>query len=252
MVGKLDEGLSDELGQLEMARRYNESYGEKLPTSGKRKSEGDEEPAKKEEEKRRTLMLADVECMLEKKAPFQVDKKITDKLKKQVDKYKKEFMPECEKLFKAMPEVEEYEAVLKRMQEELEFVSPAEREILKTKKRHAFIMEKDKEYPVIDTDQRMKAIDSQSCKDDVPRFVSDFAKVARKFGKLKCQCPQAARLIEEYESAKKHFEALKAEYTRRKEEKSFDFINLAEFNEKLMFISLDFEQDELTLRQEIW
>jgi len=41
---------------------------------------------------------------------------------------------------------------------------------------------------------------------------------------------------------------LKADYARKKEEKSFDFINLAEFCEKLMFISLDFEQDELTLR----
>jgi hypothetical protein len=56
-----------------------------------------------------------------------------------------------------MPEIEEYDDVLKRMKEALEFVSPCEHEIVKTKKRHAFILEKDKEYPFIaDGDQRMK------------------------------------------------------------------------------------------------
>ena len=80
-------------------------------------------------------MYEDVEKMLDKKstsAPFIVDKKVVEKLKKQVDKYKKEIQPECEKLFKAMPKVEEYESIMERMRKELEFVSPCERMIIKT------------------------------------------------------------------------------------------------------------------------
>ena len=55
-------------------------------------------------------------------------------------------------------------------------------------------MEKYKEYPEIkdpNGDSKMKLLDNKDSGVDVPRFVSDFEKVNRKFGKLKCQCPEA-------------------------------------------------------------
>jgi hypothetical protein len=73
------ENLEDEIKLLEMARRYNECYGEKTLSSGKQKSEGDEESSKKEaDEPIRCLTLADVEMIVEKKAPFTIEKKLID------------------------------------------------------------------------------------------------------------------------------------------------------------------------------
>lgn len=62
----------------------------------------------------------------DKALPFTVDKKLIDSLKKQIERYNKEFKPECEKMFKKVPKIEEYEAVMEKMQKELQFVSPCE------------------------------------------------------------------------------------------------------------------------------
>lgn len=88
--------------------------------------------------------------------------------------------------------------------------------------------------------------------EELPRFVSDFQRIHKKYHKLKCQCPEAERLTKEYENAKKMFDKLKYEFSQHKMKNSFDFANLADFNERLMHISLDFEKDELAFREDIW
>ena len=115
--------------------------------------EGEEtKPAEEEEEQAppRVLTLEDVTLLTtDKKLPFTVEKKLIDSLKKEVDKYNKEYKGECEKLFKKIPNIEEYDGVMGKMQKELQFISPCEQQISKTKERYEFIMEKAKEYPLL-------------------------------------------------------------------------------------------------------
>lgn len=51
--------------------------------------------------------------------PFVIEKKVTDGLKKQVEKYTKEIKPEVEKLFAQNPKVEDYDEILAKMKKEL-------------------------------------------------------------------------------------------------------------------------------------
>ena len=51
--------------------------------------------------------------------PFNVDKKLADSLKKQIEKYKKEFKGECEKLFKKIPKIDAFDEILSKMIKEL-------------------------------------------------------------------------------------------------------------------------------------
>ncbi len=51
--------------------------------------------------------------------PFNVEKKLIDSLKKEIEKYKKEFKGQAEKLFKKMPKVEEYDSLLSQMKKDL-------------------------------------------------------------------------------------------------------------------------------------
>jgi uncharacterized membrane protein (DUF106 family) len=62
----------------------------------------------------------------DKALPFNIEKKLVESLKKQMERYNKEFKPECEKLFKKVPKIEDYESVMEKMQKELQFVSPSE------------------------------------------------------------------------------------------------------------------------------
>jgi hypothetical protein len=55
----------------------------------------------------------------DKALPFTVEKNLIDSLKKQMERYNKEFKPECEKLFKKVPKIEDYEDVMEKMQKEL-------------------------------------------------------------------------------------------------------------------------------------
>ena len=48
--------------------------------------------------------------------------------------------------------------------------------------------------------------------DPEPRFISDFEKVNKKFNKLKCQCDEAQRLINEYLIARDVFDKLKHKF----------------------------------------
>lgn len=135
----------------------------------------------------------------EKSLPFTADKKLIEGLKKQIEKYNKEYKPECEKLFKKVPKVEDYDDVMGKMQKELQFISPCEQMIAKTKERYQFIMDKAKEYPVLKKTGDDVEMDEAESK---PRFLTDFEKINKKYPKLLCQCPEAKRLIEEYQEAK--------------------------------------------------
>ena len=54
--------------------------------------------------------------------------------------------------------------------------------------------------------------------------------------------------MKEYEEAKETFDKLKEDFAQNKLAQTFNFSNLAIFNEKLMLLSLDFESEELTFR----
>jgi hypothetical protein len=92
-----------------------------------------------------------VEIIIEKyqNLPFQIEKKLIDALSKEVDKYKKSFKAKGDKLFKEIPEVGELEELLTELKNELQFISPHEALIEKTKRNHQFIMDKVKQYSPI-------------------------------------------------------------------------------------------------------
>jgi hypothetical protein len=46
--------------------------------------------------------------------------------------------------------------------------------------------------------------------------VTDFQKIKKKYPKLLCQCPEATRLIDEYDSAKSTFDTLKEDFAEHK------------------------------------
>lgn len=110
---------------------------------GEEKSAVDSAPPAVEEDPR-ALTLDDAEMILERgaaKMPFNIEKKLADTLKKEIEKYKKEYKGEAEKLFKKVPKVEAYDEMLEKMKKDLLFISPCEAEIVKTKCRYAFIMD---------------------------------------------------------------------------------------------------------------
>lgn len=88
--------------------------------------------------------------------------------------------------------------------------------------------------------------------ENVPRFKSDFEKVCKKWKKLKCECKEGERLVKEYDIAKKTFDKVKEDFEQHKLAQTFNFTNLGDLSNRLMFITLDFESDELSLRQELW
>ena len=108
-----------------------------------------------------------------------------------------------------------------------------------------------KQYPELKANRSIEEYVKED-DDQVPRFLADFQKVHKKYYKLKCQCPEGLRLVKEYEEAKETFDKLKEDFAQNKLAQSLNFSNLAIFNEKLMLLSLDFESEELTFRQDIW
>ncbi len=88
---------------------------------GEEKASSEPQPPVEEEDPR-SITLEDAELILEKgvsKMPFNVEKKLIDSLKKEIEKYKKEFKGQAEKLFKKMPKVEEYDSLLTQMKKDL-------------------------------------------------------------------------------------------------------------------------------------
>lgn len=158
----------------------------------------------------------------DKALPFSVEKKLIDSLKKQMDKYNKEYKPECEKLFKKIPKIDDYDSVMEKMQKELQFISPSEQQITKTKERYQFIIEKAKEYPALKKTGSSEEDEEMDEADQKPRFLTDFQKIKKKYAKLLCQCPEAKRLIEEYEEAKQNFDTLKEQFAEHKLQNTFN------------------------------
>jgi hypothetical protein len=72
--------------------------------------------------------------------------------------------------------------------------------------------------------------------------------VHKKYHKLQCKCPEGERLVKEYEEAKVIFDDLKDCFAKIKLQQSFTFISLLDFCNKLMCLSLDFEEEELQFR----
>ena len=70
-------------------------------------------------------------------------------------------------------------------------------------------------------------------------------KVNKKYGKLKCQCPEAERLVSEYLKARKEFDDIKESFGMYKMQGKFNFGILSKITNDLMKISLDFEDEEL-------
>lgn len=88
---------------------------------GEEKSAVDSAPPAVEEDPR-ALTLDDAEMILERgaaKMPFNIEKKLADTLKKEIEKYKKEYKGEAEKLFKKVPKVEAYDEMLEKMKKDL-------------------------------------------------------------------------------------------------------------------------------------
>jgi hypothetical protein len=138
--GESDPEIELELAMLEMARRYTKQL--------ECKNKNPDKPPL------RVITFEDAEMMIDKKAevPFEVDSKFIESLKKDIITYKKEFVKPIEALFEAVPEIAEYDEILTKMQYELLFISPHEREILQMKKNYDFIMTKVKEYPELQPD----------------------------------------------------------------------------------------------------
>ena len=95
-------------------------------------------------------------------------------------------------------------------------MTPHERNIEKMKKNYEFIMKMVNLYPIVEEKpikekkesikkegENTETVDS-SIEDDEqkPRFLTDFRKVHKKFHKLKCECPEAIRLVKEFEEAR--------------------------------------------------
>ena len=76
--------------------------------------------------------------------------------------------------------------------------------------------------------------------------------MTKKYNKLLIQCPQAERLVKELQNARETFDALKEEFNGLKISNSFTFANLGSINDRLMLLTIDFEDEELQFRQEIW
>ena len=78
--------------------------------------DGEEKPAEDPpvEEDPRAITLEDAEMIVEKgtsKMPFTIDKKLPEALKKEIEKYKKEFKGEAEKLFKKVPKIDAFDEI---------------------------------------------------------------------------------------------------------------------------------------------
>ncbi|TNV84393.1 hypothetical protein FGO68_gene805 [Halteria grandinella] len=231
-----DASIQSELELLEMARRYHQQT---------QKQTTDKPPA-------RVLTFEDVEMIIGKsdEVPFEVDKKFIESLKKEVALYQKDFVKQIDKMFGKCPDIAEYDEVMAKMKESLSFISPHEQLIETMREDYNFIMAKVKQYPELKADKKNDDEDDEGAK--VPRFVSDFKEITEKSKELKCKCLDAERLIHEYKTALKLFNGLKESFEKAKLEMALNFTNLAEFNEKLMHVSLDFENDELNFREEIW
>lgn len=76
--------------------------------------------------------------------------------------------------------------------------------------------------------------------------------MTKKYQKLLIQCPQAERLVKELETARSTFDALREEFNTLKLSNSFSFANLGAINDRLMLLTIDFEDEELQFRQDIW
>jgi EAL domain-containing protein (putative c-di-GMP-specific phosphodiesterase class I) len=76
--------------------------------------------------------------------------------------------------------------------------------------------------------------------------------MADRYIDMHCQCPEGLRLVTEYQYCREEFEKLKKELDDLVMTKACDLPNLAKLNERLMMLSIDFEDEELVFRQDLW
>ena len=124
--------LEPERKLLEMAKRYQLQFdpvpkAKKHPKMKETTEEGDEKSAVDSappvvEEDPRALTLDDAEIIIERgstKMPFIVEKKWVETLKKEIEKYKKDYKGDAQKLFKKVPKIEAYDEMLENMKKDL-------------------------------------------------------------------------------------------------------------------------------------
>ncbi|CDW76908.1 UNKNOWN [Stylonychia lemnae] len=258
-----------ELKMIELAKRLKQIIAFKIQVGNNDENKPNQP---------RTLTIQDIEYALENKdnLPFQLEKKQIENLNKQKDRYYQELDIEALALLKELSFVTPHEKFIEKMKKNYAFIMERvakypDLEILKKKAEDQKQISEDQDMKDESNNQEeadlneqniteKKKVNSQEGSESIeveeeeipPRFLQDFQKVHKKFFKLKCQCPEAIRLVQEYEKARGEFDDIKSKFLAQKISGKFTFQQLQDFNERLINVTLDFEDEELQFRQDIW